>query len=176
MKWDFRDEPAIGDPIEVVDYDPAWPAAFEAERARLRIVFGGLAAAIEHVGSTAVRGLAAKPVIDILVGVQVLPLPERVMSDLASLGYEYRGEDDTPGEHFFRTNPRTRHLRVVELGSKSWREPTEFRDHLRAHPDVARDYAALKQRLARLHRLDRAAYAEGKAGFIRSIVRLSDEA
>jgi GrpB-like predicted nucleotidyltransferase (UPF0157 family) len=174
MTWDFRGQPALNDPIEVVDYDPRWAEAFEYERKRLSEVLGDLARAIEHVGSTAVPGLGAKPILDIMVGVERPPLPERTLPALGALGYQYRGDSGVPGKQYFRTDPRTRHLHVVELGGEDWVRTLAFRDYLRAHPAAVREYEALKRELARLHRDNRTRYLEGKASFIQSVLKRAE--
>jgi GrpB-like predicted nucleotidyltransferase (UPF0157 family) len=170
MTWDFRGEPALKDPIEVVDHDARWAETFEHERERLSEVLGELALAIEHVGSTAVPGLAAKPILDIMVGVARTPLPEHTLAALGTLGYQYRGDSGIPGKQYFRTNPRTRHLHVVELGGEDWVRTLAFRDYLRAHPAAVREYEALKRELARRHRDHRNRYLEGKASFIQVVL------
>jgi GrpB-like predicted nucleotidyltransferase (UPF0157 family) len=170
MTWDFRGRPALNGPIEVVEHDPRWAQTFAHERDRLAAVLGGLALAIEHVGSTAVPGLAAKPVLDILVGVARTPLPEGTLLALGALGYQYRGDSGVPGKQYFRTNPRTRHLHVVGFGGEDWVRTLAFRDYLRAHPAAVQEYAALKRELARLHRDHRTRYLAGKAAFIRSVL------
>ena len=131
MDWDRREQPPLGDPVEVVDCDASWAELFQRERERLREALGPLAAAVEHVGSTAVPGLAAKPVLDILVGAAPFPLPDDALGALAALGYEYRGDNGVPGRQFFRTNPRTRHLHVVAFGGEEWRRLILFRDYCR---------------------------------------------
>ena len=174
MTWDFRGQPALDDPIEVVDHDPRWAETFKHERGRLSEVLGELAKAIEHVGSTAVPGLAAKPILDIMVGVERTPLPERTLIALGVLGYQYRGDSGVPGKQYFRTNPRTRHLHVVEFGSDDWVRTLAFRDYLRAHPAAVHAYEALKRDLARRHRDNRNRYLEGKASFIQSVLERAE--
>lgn len=154
-------------------YDPGWPARFEAERARLAAAIGEWAVGgIHHVGSTAVPGLDAKPVIDILVGVTDLPHSRACREPLAGLGYlwaPYR-----PGEmHWFckpDPNRRTHHLHLVPVDSPRFRDELAFRDYLRSHPDVAADYAALKRKLAARFEHDREAYTEAKGDFIATTV------
>jgi GrpB-like predicted nucleotidyltransferase (UPF0157 family) len=171
MSWDFRGQPLLNDPVLVVDYDPRWAELFQRERERLSEVLGAFAVAIEHVGSTAVPGLAAKPVLDILVGVERLPLPENALKALGALGYQYRGDGGIPGKQYFRNNPRTRHLHVVEFGSDDWLRTLTFRDYLRGHREAVRQYGALKRELARDHRHDRKRYSAGKASFIQTVLR-----
>jgi GrpB-like predicted nucleotidyltransferase (UPF0157 family) len=158
-------------PVRVVEHDPAWASRFADERARLLTAFGPLPAAIEHVGSTAVPGLVAKPILDLLVGRppgDVAPYVEA----LQRAGYVWRGEAGIPGRHYFRRgDPRTHHLHLVERGGAIWRDHLAFRDRLRADAALAAAYGALKQRLARLHADDRAAYTEAKAPFIAAVLR-----
>ena len=137
-------------PARVVEYDPGWPAAFEAERADLARAFGETAVEIEHVGSTAVPGLAAKPVLDVLVGLRSLELPEERIAAVERLGYEYVGEYGLPGRLFFRKGGarRTHHVHAVEHGGDHWHRHLAFRDFLRAHPAEAERYAAEKRRAA----------------------------
>jgi len=158
-------------PVEIAEYDPAWPADYEREAALIVAALGDLLLEIEHVGSTAVPGLGAKPVIDIMAGVRAFADGERCVAPLEALGYLYKGEADVPGRHYFRKpldGPASYHIHMAELGGDFWRRHLLFRDYLRAHPDAARDYYELKLRLAEEHRLDRLAYTEAKTGFIES--------
>ena len=156
--------------VIVVEYDPTWPARYERERAGIVEALGDVmegVAGIEHVGSTAVPGLAAKPIIDIMVGLRELPVGERCVQPLEGLGYEYRGDAGIPGRYYFRKgNPRSHHLHMVEHGSEFWQRHILFRDLLRERPAVAREYAALKKELAVQYRTDRLAYTEAKTPFI----------
>ena len=156
--------------VIVVEYDPSWPERYERERAAIVEALGDVmegVAGIEHVGSTAVPGLAAKPIIDIMVGLRELPVGERCVQPLEALEYEYRGEAGIPGRYYFRKgNPRSHHLHMVEHGSEFWRRHILFRDLLRKRPAVAREYAALKKELAVRYRTDRLAYTEAKTPFI----------
>ena len=158
--------------VVVVDYDSSWPARYERERASIVAALGDVmegVAGIEHVGSTAVPGLAAKPIIDIMVGVRELPVGERCIQPLESLGYEYRGDAGIPGRYYFRKgNPRSHHLHMVQHGTEFWQRHLLFRDLLRERPAVAQEYAALKKELAVQYRTDRLAYTEAKTPFIDS--------
>lgn len=156
-------------PVEIAEYDPAWPAAYERERALIATTLGDLAAAIEHVGSTAVLGLGAKPVIDIMVGLRTLAHHEPCVPSLQALGYTYKGELDIPGRHYFRKpvrGPRTYQVHIVEVGSDFWERHILFRDYLRRHRREARAYYELKLRLAAKFRTDREGYTEAKSEFI----------
>jgi GrpB-like predicted nucleotidyltransferase (UPF0157 family) len=139
------------EPLEVVAYDPAWPRLYEEEAARVDAALGEDVVAIEHMGSTAVPGLAAKPVIDVSVGLRRLELSPNQIAAVEALGYEYLGENGLPGRLFFRRSEggrRTHHLHVVEMDGKHWHRHRAFRDYLRSHPNEAGRYAAEKLRLA----------------------------
>ncbi|HEX5727239.1 MAG TPA: GrpB family protein [Longimicrobiaceae bacterium] len=159
--------------VRLAPYDPAWPGLFAAEAARLAPVLEahGLSLRLEHVGSTSVPGLAAKPVLDILAGRPPGEGPERHIAALVAAGYDHRGEQGIPGREFFRRGtPRSYHVHMVEVGSPQWRRHLAFRDHLRAHPEDAAAYSALKAALAARFPRDRETYTESKAPFITEIL------
>ena len=159
--------------IEVVPYDPAWPQRFEQERALLQEAIGPwLTGGIHHVGGTAVPGLAAKPVIDVLAGVESLEASRACFEPLAALQYRYAPYRTEEMHWFCKPSPahRTHHLHLVPTGSPRYRAELAFRDALRADPQLAREYEELKQRLAAEHREDREAYTEGKAPFIAGVL------
>jgi GrpB-like predicted nucleotidyltransferase (UPF0157 family) len=159
------------EPIIVVNYDPAWPLAFEQERAQIAAALGEWARAIEHIGSTSVPGLRAKPVIDILVAVDRLDRADEYAARLAPLGYVYRPHDDDDERLFFRKGtPRSHHLHMVVLGGSEHVRHVRFRDILRAEPETARDYAALKDALAAQFRDQREAYVDGKTEFVTGVL------
>lgn len=162
--------------MRLVAYDPRWLGLYEAEAARLASVIQPLSLRLEHIGSTAVPGLAAKPVIDILAGCDdPSALPARIAA-LVGAGYQIRGEQGIPGREFFcRGDPRAYHLHMVSLGSQLWCEHLAFCSWLRFSPVVREDYAVLKQSLAARHPHDREAYIEGKAPFIRAALRRTAE-
>lgn len=161
-------EPA-DEPIRVVPYDPEWPARFESGRDLLRQAIGPwVVDDIHHVGSTAVPGLDAKPIIDILVGVEDLGHSRACFELLAGLGYLYAPYLAEEMHWFCKPDPgrRTHHLHLVPRGSPRYRDELAFRDHLRANPEKARDYAELKRRLAARFDRDREGYTDAKANFI----------
>jgi len=165
-------EQGVGWPVVVLPYDVRWPALFGAERDRLAEIFGERAAGIEHIGSTAVPGLAAKEIVDILLGLRPLELGPEDLDAMARLGYVYRGELGIPGRHFFQKGePPTHHVHAVEHGSVEWLKHVHFRDHLRAHAGDAQSYAKLKRDLATRHPDDRDAYTEGKSPFVAAVLR-----
>ena len=136
----------------LVDYDPRWPIQFGQEKARILSAIGSKVVAIEHYGSTAVPGLEAKPVIDILIAVHHLDDVNEFIEPLRELGYEYRPINEVLilGTRYFRrgaSGANTHHIRVVEAGSDLWRQYLLFRDYLRGHLEEARRYAQLKREL-----------------------------
>ncbi len=161
------------EPIRIVPYDPRWPARFEQESAALTDAIGEwVAGGVHHVGSTAVPGLAAKPVIDILVGVRSLEESRACFGRLGELEYLYAPYRSEEMHWFCKPNPsrRTHHLHLVQENTKRFRDELTFRDYLRAHGDVAEEYGELKRRLAEEFRHDREAYTEAKGEFIRRVM------
>jgi GrpB-like predicted nucleotidyltransferase (UPF0157 family) len=149
--------------------NPRWPARFERERVFLERAIGPwVAAGIHHVGSTAVPGLDAKPIIDILVGVESLPVSRACFEPLAGLDYLYAPYRSEEMHWFCKPDPsrRTHHLHLVPVGSARYRDELAFRDHLRSSPGAARAYAELKHRLAADFEYDREGYTDAKADFI----------
>jgi GrpB-like predicted nucleotidyltransferase (UPF0157 family)/RimJ/RimL family protein N-acetyltransferase len=163
----------VDEPVRIVPYDAAWPERFEQERAALASAIAGqVAGGIHHVGSTAVPGLASKPVIDILVGVRDLESSRSCFDRLRELGYVYAPYRSSEMHWFCKPDPsrRTHHLHLVPVDSTRFREELAFRDYLRAHRDVANDYGALKQELAHEFRNDREAYTHAKTDFINAVL------
>jgi GrpB-like predicted nucleotidyltransferase (UPF0157 family) len=164
---------AEDEPVQLVSYDPAWPTRFDAERAALTTAIGDwVVGGIHHVGSTSVPGLESKPIIDILVGVRDLEQSRSCFDRLSCLGYLYAPFRATEMHWFCKPSPsrRTHHLHLVPADSSRFREELAFRDYLRSHRGVARDYGALKRALAKEFRHDREAYTSGKGDFVRTTV------
>ena len=164
----------------LVPYDPNWPALFEAEATRLRRAVGSLAVRIDHHGSTAVPGLSAKPIIDIQISVVSLRPLDAFGKPLETLGYAHVPHPDDASCPFFHRPtdwPHTHHVHVVLAGGEEERRTLAFRDYLRNHDDVAREYEQLKRRLmTELNPNDtasREAYALGKTEFVERVVALA---
>ncbi len=158
-----------------MDYDPLWPGLFEEEKDRLLSCVGKWALGIEHIGSTAVPGLGAKPVIDIMVGVRILQDADYYcLAPIVSLGYEYiqKYETDFPFRRYFRRaktgNVFEHHIHLVEQGTEFWKRHLAFRDYLRANREAAFEYEKLKRLLAPQFN-DGNEYAAAKTDFIRKI-------
>ena len=154
--------------VELQEHDSAWAERFEEERLRLSGIFDGQAVGIEHIGSTAVPDLCAKPIVDVLVGLHELKLSDDQLAAMRSLGYEYLGEYGLAGRLFFRRNPRTHHVHVVEHGGEIWERQLVFRDALRTDAEERQRYDAFKRRLA-AEGHTRKVYTELKTPFIREI-------
>jgi GrpB-like predicted nucleotidyltransferase (UPF0157 family) len=164
-------------------HDPAWVAAFESQRDQIApLLAGWTTRRIEHIGSTAVPGLAAKPIVDMLAvvgSIDAEPRPSQRLLD--AVGWVHAPEPFDESERklsfcFPGIARRTHHLHVVEERSGNWRGWLAFRDYLRSHADAVAEYATLKSRLAAAHGHDpnqRDAYRQGKAGFITSITRIA---
>lgn len=165
------------EPVVIVDHDVRWFDAFDVAAAELRGALKPWIVDIEHIGSTAVAGLAAKPIIDVQVGVVSLDAGSRLVAAVEALGYVYVSEyeRELPNRRYFRrtslTGVTTHHVHLVERTDHEWWDRhIQFRDWLRAHPDDRDRYAALKRSLAREHRDDRDSYTEAKSAFIDSVV------
>ncbi len=155
-------------PVELVDHDPSWAELFEAEKGRISGIFDGRAVAVEHIGSTSVPDLCAKPIVDVLVGLRDLELSEGEIEAMRALGYQYLGEYGRPGRLFFRKEPRTHHVHVVAHAGEHWERQLMFRDALRTDADERRRYDEFKRRLA-AEGHPRDVYTELKTPFIREI-------
>jgi GrpB-like predicted nucleotidyltransferase (UPF0157 family) len=163
-------------PVEIVPYDASWPTLFDEEQQRLlQRIDQWLVGPVEHIGNTAVPGLAAKPVIDIIAAVATLEASRPALVALADLGYCYAPYRPELEHWFCKPSPafRTHHLHLVPFQSSQWLEPIAFRDDLRCHSEVAAEYEDLKRRLAREYRDDRDAYTEAKGPFVARITRLA---
>jgi GrpB-like predicted nucleotidyltransferase (UPF0157 family) len=157
-------------PIGLSRYDPGWPAAFERERAALAESIGAwVTGGIHHVGSTAVPGLDAKPIVDILVGVESLDASRACFAPLAGLEYLYAPYRSEEMHWFCKPDPsrRTHHLHLIPTSTRRYADELAFRDLLRGDPDASAAYTALKRELATRFRDDREAYTDAKADFIR---------
>lgn len=163
--------------VVIVDYNPAWPALFEEEKKRLLAVAGQWIEDIQHVGSTSVPGLAAKPIVDIMIAIHRLADVEKCVAPIESLGYGYMGEHGLPERHFFRKpapdtwRGRTHHIHMVLRDSNQWINQIHFRDYLREHAEGRQQYQELKRALAEQFGSDRFAYTDAKQEFIFSILR-----
>ena len=166
------------DEIEIVDFDPRWASLFNEEAARLRAVLDpSLIVGLEHFGSTAIPGLAAKPIIDILIAVRSLAAARATFVEvLQKLDYIYWADNPRKDRMFFvqgmppSGSRRSHHVHITEPTGELWHR-LAFRDYLRAHPDEAATYERLKKRLAVEHQTDREAYTDAKSVYVESVMR-----
>ena len=165
------------DPVEIVAYDPTWTARFAELGRDLRAGLGEVALRIDHIGSTSVPGLAAKPIVDIQVSVADFEPLAAYRLPLERLGYVYRADNPERTKRYFREPPgrRRTHVHVRRAGSFSEQWALLFRDYLRADPDAAVEYEAVKRRLAIRYRDDRRAYVDAKGPFLWEIIRRADD-
>ncbi len=161
--------------VDVVGYDPGWPARFTDERKRLQRALGDAAARIEHVGSTSVPGLAAKPVIDILVGTHDLSRLDGRNAEMIAAGFQVRGENGICGRRYYRRHApdgtRLVHVHAYLEGSEDFRRHLVFRDYLHAHPASAAIYGQHKAAIVAAGPLGREDYSAAKAGLVAQIER-----
>ena len=159
--------------IELAPYDPTWPVKFDAERHLLEAILAPwLAGPIEHIGSTAIPGLCAKPVIDIMAPVPSLDASRAAIAAAAAGGYVYFPYKPDVMHWFCKPSPeyRTHHLHMVPIGSPLWKDRLAFRNALRGNPALAAEYSALKTRLAVEFRQDREAYTDAKTPFVERVL------
>ncbi|MDX2039704.1 MAG: GrpB family protein [Acidobacteriota bacterium] len=160
--------------LRLSPYEPDWPLLFDAERERLCAVLGKRILEVQHIGSTAIPQMPAKPILDIGVAVGNFEDAACCIPLLEALGYSYKGENGIPRRHYFvKGDPRTHHLHMLEVASEEWKNHLLFRDYLRGNPEAAQTYADLKQTLAARFAADREAYQTGKDSFIQTILRHS---
>jgi GrpB-like predicted nucleotidyltransferase (UPF0157 family) len=159
--------------VSVVPYDPEWSSLFQALGRQLRVGLQGLADRIDHIGSTSISGLAAKPIIDIQISVRTLEPIEPYKTVLESCGFRWRADNSDLTKRYFREHPGERRTHIHVRQSGSWGEQFAllFRDYMRSHPEDAAAYAELKVRLAKQYRMDRKAYLDAKAPFVWQVMQ-----
>lgn len=158
-------------PIQLQPHDPEWSLIYDIAKLPLSMALGQHARDIQHVGSTAIQGISAKPSIDIAVAIEQYPLPDEVIQAVVDLGYEHWGEYGIPRRHLFHKpgSPVRYNVHVNELSNDEFQRHVLFRDYLRAHSDVAREYERLKQELAARYD-DVGPYADAKSEFVQAIL------
>lgn len=161
--------------VRLVPYTPAWAELFEDEKAKLSLALKDWALDIQHIGSTAIPGGVAKPIIDIGIAVADFDLACACVPLVVGVGYEYQGENGIPRRHYFvkRNSATTHHIHMFEQESRNWQDHILFRDYLRDHPEEVNEYTELKIRLAEMFPTDREAYTNGKGEFISRILALA---
>lgn len=171
--------------VKVEKYNPQWQEAFIKEKENLKKIFGNVAKSIEHVGSTSLVGLSAKPIIDIAVGVDVLEDINKVKDKILKSSHYTIKEDNAIGEILMRKGIPvkageikpgyiTHFIHIMEINSRKYKETISFRDYLKANSEVSKEYENLKQKLATKYKNDRKAYSKAKEEFIKSVLSKCD--
>ena len=163
--------------VRLSPYSADWPRLFEEEKVLLQAAVGPYVLDIQHVGSTSIPGIPAKPIIDIGIAVENFEEAAVCIAPIEALGYTYKGENGIPRRHYFSKGiPRTHHIHINEINSPAWENHILFRDYLIQHPEVGQEYSDRKLKLAGLHPVYRAAYQAGKDPFIEDVLRAAREA
>lgn len=164
--------------VILTDYNDEWPAMFQVEKAKIMHILNDVPMQIEHIGSTSIEGMKAKPIIDILIGVEDLSCTKQWIERLATIDYEYVHKPELVNRRFFRKGlwgQGTCHLHVCELTNSEWHDKMMFRDYLRSHHEAAAAYMTLKEQLAETYQFDRPTYTERKGPFIQRILTRGKE-
>lgn len=165
------DEFNANESFQLSDYDDNWPVIFQRESDLLEEALGDEVVDIHHIGSTSIPGLRAKPIVDILLAVEVFAPTAHYIHVLEPVGYHHHPQENEDERIFFwKGIPRTHHLHIVEYATWEHQRHLIFRDYLRAHPDIARWYEQVKQELSTAFKGNRPAYTKGKTAFIKSIM------
>ncbi len=158
--------------VDLAPYSESWRELYEEERRALADALGDRVLDIQHVGSTSVPGMVAKPILDIGIAVRSFMEAACLVPDMENLNYEYRGEFGIPRRHYYvKGEPRTHHVHIFESSSYEWASLVLFRNVLLTEPEVAKAYSDLKKRLRDRHRAERTAYQRAKASFVEEVVR-----
>ena len=162
------------DKVKLSPYQDTWAKLFKEEKWRLEEAIGEGILDVQHIGSTAVPGLTAKPILDIGVAVKNFEEAFALISPIEALGYTYRGENGIARRHYFVKGPadkRTHHIHMFEESNEEWTTHLLFRDYLRTHPETVAAYQTLKEDLAKRYPKDRNAYTDGKHEFIQRVLQ-----
>lgn len=166
--------------VSIIEYRPEWRKMFEEEKLLLQAALSEVSAQVEHIGSTAVNGLAAKPIIDIMIGLPDFSAADKFVPEIEALGYEYfkKYEDEMPFRRYFAKNSneiRTHQIHLVEISDEFWERHIFFRDYLRQNSEAAKKYADLKKQLAEREWEDVNEYADAKTEFIKCVENKAKE-
>jgi GrpB-like predicted nucleotidyltransferase (UPF0157 family) len=166
------------DTVKIVAYKKFWKELYEKEAANIESQLAPMGIKLEHIGSTAVPDLAAKPILDIMLGVKTMQDADACIGLLKQIGYEFKGELGIPNRYFFVKedgNKRTHHLHLVTYDSTFWTDHILFRDYLVENHTVKRDYELLKKKLAKTYPDEREKYTDSKSEFILGVVEKAKE-
>jgi len=164
--------------VKLSSYNPEWKKLYKKEEKLIRSIIEKYILDIQHVGSTSIPNIKAKPIIDIAVGVKSLKIGEKCIKPLERLGYEYKHDAGIKGRHFFvkgNENNRTHYLHVEKLNGKLWKNHILFRDYLIKHKEAVKEYSKLKEELVKKHKDNRDIYTIKKNSFIQKILRKAEK-
>ena len=164
--------------VKLLPYNPAWKKLYKKEEKFLRSVIGKQVLDIQHVGSTSIPGVKAKPIIDIAIGVKNLKSGKKCIKPLEKLGYEHKGGAGIKGRHFFAKGSeknRTHYVHIVKLNGRFWKNCILFRDYLQKHKRTIKKYNELKEKLAKKYKDNRKKYTAQKHSFIQGIIKKAEK-
>lgn len=160
--------------VSLAPYNPKWVDLYKREEKELKTILGGKVY-VEHIGSTAIPGISAKPLVDVMVGIPLMRDIKKYIQKLEASGYHYRPNFGRIDQHVVlakgNEHSRTHYIHVLRYNGKLWKDRLVFRDYLRTHPSLVKQYASLKERLAKQFANDRAMYTDRKGEFIRNVVK-----
>jgi len=160
--------------VRLDKYSREWKILYEKEEKLLRDSVGECILDIQHIGSTSIPGMIAKPIIDIGMAIANFEEGQKLIEPIEKLGYQYKGENGIPRRHYFvKGDPTTHHLHIVEIDSNEWKKNIFFRDSLRKNKGLADGYIRIKTELAEKFKNDRLAYTEGKTDFVNYVLGLN---
>ena len=160
--------------VRLTPYKQEWVRLFQEEKSRLFAALVEDILDIQHVGSTSIPGMIAKPIIDIAIAVKNFEEASVCIKPIEQLGYEYKGEFGIPRRHYFvKGNPRTHHIHMNDISSSDWKDQITFRNYLIRHPEIAKEYAELKLKSAQRYPTDRQAYTDSKTSFVNHVLELA---
>ena len=159
--------------IELVSHDPQWEEAYQGEKQRIEALIHDKIIGIEHIGSTAIKTICAKPIIDMAISLRKYEDGFECIQPLESIGYLYKGESGIPGRHYFKTNDEIvkYHLHMLKISSEEWQNHILFRDYLNENPADAKKYEELKLRFMKEYQGSRELYTEKKIPFCKSMIK-----
>jgi GrpB-like predicted nucleotidyltransferase (UPF0157 family) len=160
------------DILQFLPYNPEWKILFEEEKQQLQSTIGNDIVDIQHIGSTSIPGIIAKPILDIGIAVNNFEEAAICIKPLEKMGYTYKGESGIPRRHWFaKGEPTTHHVHILEIHSQNWKNNLIFRDYLKRNLEIAKQYAELKMQLLKQFNADRDAYQEAKKPFIEQVLK-----
>ncbi|MBM7586033.1 GrpB-like predicted nucleotidyltransferase (UPF0157 family) [Bacillus pakistanensis] len=160
--------------VIIETYKEYWQIQFEEEKKSITEILSGQFIAIEHIGSTSIEGLGAKPILDIAIGVEKLKVTNEYIKPLAKIGYEFVDHEEFPERRFFRKGEwraGTHHVHIYEFKSEHWNNHILFRNYLRENTAILKEYEQLKKKLAKEFTFDRVKYTQGKSNFIQNVIK-----